>query len=59
MGLFLLVTPKFLRENLRYTILVIAVVAAIVMPTPDAATMLTVMVTMLALYLLAEIRWNQ
>ena len=50
LALFNLVTPKFLWKNQRYAILIIAIVAAIVTPTPDASTMLIFMAPMLALY---------
>jgi sec-independent protein translocase protein TatC len=50
LALFGIVTPKFLWVNLRYAILIIAVVAAIVTPTPDAMTMLIFMAPMVALY---------
>jgi sec-independent protein translocase protein TatC len=50
LALFGIVTPKFLWKNLRYAILIIAVVAAIITPTPDALTMLIFMAPMLALY---------
>src|SRR5713101_6198021 len=36
LSLFGIVTPKFLWRNFRYAILIIAIVAAIVTPTPDA-----------------------
>ena len=52
LSLFGIVTPKFLWRNFRYAILVIAVVAAIVTPTPDAMTMLVFMAPMIALYFL-------
>ncbi len=48
--LFGIVTPKFLWQNLRYAILIIAVVAAIITPTPDATTMLIFMAPMVGLY---------
>ena len=48
--LFGIVTPGFLWRNFRYAILIIAVVAAIVTPTPDAMTMLVFMMPMVALY---------
>jgi sec-independent protein translocase protein TatC len=51
LSLFGIVTPKFLWDNFRYAVLVIAVVAAIVTPTPDAVTMLVFMAPMLLLYL--------
>ena len=50
LALFGIVTPKFLWKNLRYAILIIAVVAAIVTPTPDATTMLVFMAPMVVLY---------
>jgi sec-independent protein translocase protein TatC len=50
LSLFGIVTPKFLWKNFRYAILVIAIVAAIVTPTPDAMTMLIFMATMIGLY---------
>ena len=50
LALFNIVTPKFLWKNQRYAILIIAIVAAIVTPTPDATTMLIFMAPMLALY---------
>jgi sec-independent protein translocase protein TatC len=52
LALFGIVTPKFLWKNLRYAILIIAIVAAIVTPTPDATTMLVFMAPMVALYFL-------
>jgi sec-independent protein translocase protein TatC len=52
LSLFGIVTPTFLWKNFRYAILVIAVVAAIVTPTPDATTMLIFMAPMVGLYVL-------
>lgn len=52
LALFGIVTPKFLWKNVRYAILIIAIVAAIVTPTPDATTMLIFMAPMVALYFL-------
>src|SRR5580704_15813808 len=48
--LFGIVTPQFLWKNVRYAIAIIAVVAAIITPTPDAMTMLIFMAPMLGLY---------
>src|ERR1700684_2976899 len=48
--LFGIVTPKFLFVNSKYAILVIAIIAAIITPTPDALTMLVVMAPMVVLY---------
>ena len=45
------VTPKFLWKNMRYAILVITIVAAVVTPSPDATTMLIFMAPMILLYL--------
>jgi sec-independent protein translocase protein TatC len=50
LALFNIVTPRFLWKNQRYAILIIAIVAAIVTPTPDATTMLVFMAPMLGLY---------
>ena len=50
LSLFGIVTPGFLWRNIRYSILIIAVVAAIITPTPDVTTMLVVMGLMLGLY---------
>ena len=50
LALFNIVTPKFLWQNLRYAILIIAIIAAIVTPTPDATTMLVFMAPMVILY---------
>ncbi len=48
--LFGIVTPKFLWANFRYAILIIAIVAAVITPTPDATTMLIFMAPMVGLY---------
>jgi sec-independent protein translocase protein TatC len=50
LSLFGIVTPKFLLKNFRYAILIIAIIAAIVTPTPDAMTMLIFMAPMVGLY---------
>jgi len=50
LSMFGIVTPGFLWRNIRYALLIIAVVAAIITPTPDVTTMLIVMVLMMALY---------
>jgi sec-independent protein translocase protein TatC len=47
---FGIVTPQWLWKNLRYAILIITVIAAIVTPTPDATTMLIFMSPMIGLY---------
>jgi sec-independent protein translocase protein TatC len=50
LSLFGIVTPQFLWKNFRYAILIIAVVAAVITPTPDAQTMLIFMLPMVLLY---------
>jgi sec-independent protein translocase protein TatC len=50
LSLFGIVTPQFLWKNVRYAIALIAVVAAIITPTPDATTMLIFMAPMLVMY---------
>ncbi len=50
LSLFGIVTPQFLWKNIRYAILVIAIVAAIITPSPDAMTMLIFMAPMVGLY---------
>src|ERR1700730_515164 len=50
LSLFGIVTPKFLWKNIRYAILVISIVAAVITPTPDAMTMLIFMAPMIGLY---------
>src|SRR5882762_1313513 len=59
LSLFGIVTPKFLWKNIRYAILIISIVAAVITPTPDAMTMLIFMAPMVALYLsgLGSRRW--
>jgi sec-independent protein translocase protein TatC len=51
LSLFGIVTPKFLLKNFRSAVLIIAIVAAIITPTPDATTMLVFMAPMIVLYL--------
>ena len=50
LSMFGIVTPQWLWKNLRYAILFITILAAIVTPTPDATTMLIFMAPMVALY---------
>ena len=53
LSLFGIVSPKFLWKNLRYAILLIFIIAAIITPTPDVLTMCVFATPMLALYLLS------
>src|SRR6267154_2218720 len=50
LSVFGIVTPRFLWKNIRYAILIIAIVAAIITPSPDAMTMLIFMAPMIGLY---------
>jgi sec-independent protein translocase protein TatC len=50
LSIFGIVTPKFLLDNFRYAILIIAILTAILTPTPDATTMLVFMGVLVALY---------
>ena len=43
-------TPKFMREKRRYAVVIILLIAAIVTPTPDILTMLTVSFPLFLLY---------
>lgn len=52
LSLFGVVTPEFLIKNVRYALLVIAILAAVLTPTPDATTMVLFMLVLLALYFL-------
>jgi len=52
LSLFGIVTPRFLWNNFRYAVLIIAIVAAVVTPTTDALTMTIFMAPMIVLYLL-------
>lgn len=45
-----IMTPKFMREKRRYAIVIIFIIAAIVTPTPDIPTMLTVSFPLFLLY---------
>jgi len=52
LALFGIVSPKFLWTNIRYAILAIFLVAAIITPSPDPWTMCIYAVPMLILYLI-------
>jgi sec-independent protein translocase protein TatC len=53
LALFGLVSAGFLWRNIRYAILLIFIVAAIITPTPDVLTMCVFAAPMLALYLIS------
>jgi sec-independent protein translocase protein TatC len=50
-----IVTPGFLLRNFRYAVIVIAILSAILTPTPDIANMLIFMAPMAGLYLLGTL----
>ena len=52
LALFGIVSPKFLWQNIRYAILAIFLVAAIITPSPDPWTMCIYAIPMLTLYLI-------
>ena len=52
LSLFGIVTPKFLWNNIRYAILAIFIVAAIITPSPDPWTMCIYAIPMLCLYMI-------
>jgi sec-independent protein translocase protein TatC len=52
LALFGIVSAKFLWKNLRYAVLIIFIISAIITPTPDIMTMCVFAAPMLILYLL-------
>ena len=52
LAMFGIVSPKFLWKNIRYAILAIFLVAAIITPSPDPWTMCIYAIPMLTLYLI-------
>ncbi len=50
---FGIVTPKFLLKNIRYAILVTAIIAAAIAPTPDWTTLFMFWIPMVGLYILS------
>jgi len=53
LSLFGIVTPRFLWKNLRYAILITAVVAAAIIPTNDFASIFIVWIPLVGLYVLS------
>ena len=52
LALFGIVSPRFLWKNIRYAILAVFIVAAVICPSPDPWTMCIYAIPMLALYLI-------
>jgi sec-independent protein translocase protein TatC len=53
LSLFGIVTPRFLWKNLRYAILITAVLAAAILPSNDLASVFIVWIPLVALYMLS------
>ncbi|MBX6360328.1 twin-arginine translocase subunit TatC [Pseudacidobacterium ailaaui] len=53
LALFGIVNAKFLLKNIRYAVLIIFIIAAIITPTPDVLTMCVFATPMLVLYLIS------
>jgi sec-independent protein translocase protein TatC len=53
LSLFGIVTPRFLIRQIRYAILITAVVAAAIAPTPDLTTLFMFWIPMVGLYILS------
>jgi len=52
LAMFGIVSPRFLWKNIRYAILIVFLVAAVICPSPDPWTMCVYAVPMLALYMI-------
>jgi sec-independent protein translocase protein TatC len=50
LGAFGVVTANFLRVKRKYAVVILALVAAVITPTPDAITMLVMMIPLVLLY---------
>ena len=55
LAMFGIVSPRFLWKNVRYAILIIFIIVAVITPTPDIPTQLAFAVPMLLLYLLSMV----
>lgn len=53
LSLFGIISPRFLWKNLRFAILIIFIIAAIITPTPDPLTMCIFATPMLGLYFIS------
>ena len=59
LALFGIVSPRFLWKNIRYAILAVFIVAAIITPSPDPWTMCIYAIPMLALYFIGiAVAWR-
>lgn len=53
LSIFGIVTPRFLLKHIRYAVLVTAIAAAAIAPTPDMATLFILWIPMVGLYILS------
>jgi len=53
LSMFGIVTPKFLLKNIRYAVLITAIVAAAIAPTPDWTTLFMFWIPMVGLYIVS------
>ncbi|MGH9352363.1 MAG: twin-arginine translocase subunit TatC, partial [Terriglobia bacterium] len=53
LSIFGIVTPKFLWKNLRYAVLITAVLSAAIIPSNDLASIFIVWIPLVALYMLS------
>ena len=53
LSIFGIVTPRFLLKNIRYAVLITAVVAAALAPTPDWTTLFVFWIPMVGLYIVS------
>ncbi len=53
LSIFGIVTPRFLWKNFRYAVLITAILAAGIVPSPDMATVFVVWVPLVGLYVLS------
>jgi sec-independent protein translocase protein TatC len=53
LSLFGIVTPKFLLRQLRYAVLLTAILAAAIAPTPDLPTLFMLWIPLVGLYILS------
>jgi len=53
LSLFGIVTPKFLLRQMRYAVLLTAIAAAVIAPTPDMATLFMLWIPLVGLYIVS------
>jgi sec-independent protein translocase protein TatC len=53
LSIFGIVTPKFLIKNIRYAVIITAVIAAALAPTPDWTTLFMFWMPLVGLYIIS------